>query len=97
MSDIRKSIVESDLILCEMTERNPNVFYELGLAHAVGRPSILVSRKEEDIPFDLRHVRVILYEPKEAGWDKKLGEDIKKAARSVETENEIWPSPLIVQ
>ena len=62
MLDIQKSILEADLILCEMSERNPNVFYELGLAHAIGKPAILVSRKEEDIPFDLRHIRVIVYD-----------------------------------
>jgi hypothetical protein len=44
-----------------MSERNPNVFYELGLAHAIGKPAILVAKTEEDIPFDLRHVRVIVY------------------------------------
>src|SRR5215470_16813722 len=47
MLDIQQSIVEADLILCEMSGRNPNVFYELGLAHAIGKPAILISRKHD--------------------------------------------------
>lgn len=95
MLDIQDSILAADLILCEMSGRNPNVFYELGLAHAIGKPAILISRKEEDIPFDLRHVRTILYDSTEAGWEDKLQEDIKAAAQAVMILNEIWPPPLI--
>ena len=93
MLDIQENILSADLILCEMTGRNPNVFYELGLAHAAGKPTILVSTKEDDIPFDLRHVRVIQYEPQMAGWEAALRLAIEKAARSVSTES-VWPPPL---
>jgi hypothetical protein len=104
MLDIQESILAADLILCEMSGRNPlcemsgrnpNVFYELGLAHAVGKPAILISRREEDIPFDLRHVRVILYDFTEAGWEAKLRADIEAAAQVVATSNKIWPPSLI--
>ena len=95
MLDIQDSILAADLILCEMSGRNPNVFYELGLAHAIGKPAILISRKKDDIPFDLRHVRVILYDPTEAGWESKLQEEIGLAAQAVVTSSEIWPPPLI--
>ena len=95
MQDIQASILAADLILCEMSDRNPNVFYELGLAHAIGKPAILISRKADDIPFDLRHVRVILYDSTEAGWESKLREDIGAAAQAVVTSSEIWPPPLI--
>ena len=97
MLDIQKSILEANLILCEMSDRNPNVFYELGLAHAVGRPAILISQEKEDIPFDLRHLRVILYDHAEAGWESKLREAIKTAAHAVEDSDEIWPPPLYAQ
>jgi hypothetical protein len=97
MLDIQRSILEAHLILCEMSGKNPNVFYELGLAHAVGRPVILVSRKEEDIPFDLRHVRIILYDSTEVGWEEKLRTAITAAAKSVEENNDVWPPPLMNQ
>lgn len=94
MLDIQKAIVEADLILCEMSERNPNVFYELGLSHAIGRPAILVSRKEEDIPFDLRQVRVVVYDYRRPGWEAKLRDSITAAAKAVTDDTEIWPPPL---
>jgi hypothetical protein len=95
MLDIQKSIREADLVLCEMSGKNPNVFYELGLAHAIGKPVILVSRKKDDIPFDLSHIRVIIYDSDKAGWEPKLRENISATARSIEKTDEVWPLPMI--
>ncbi len=95
MLDIQKALLGADLILCEMSEKNPNVFYELGLSHAIGKPVILISQKKEDIPFDLRHIRVILYDYSAAGWEERLRDDIKAAALTVEKSDEIWPPPLV--
>jgi hypothetical protein len=95
MLDIQQSIVQADLILCEMSGRNPNVFYELGLAHAIGKPAILISRKHDDIPFDFRHLRVILYDYTEAGWESKLRDAIKRAAESAAESPDRWPPPLV--
>jgi hypothetical protein len=95
MLDVQRLILEADLVLCEMSGKNPNVFYELGLAHATGRPAILVSNSEKDIPFDLRHVRIIVYDYTSAGWETKLREAIKAAALAVETSETIWPPPLV--
>ena len=94
MLDIQEGIVASDLVLCEMSGRNPNVFYELGLAHAIGKPAILVSTTEEDIPFDLRHVRVIHYDFKRAGWEDALRISIAAAARAAAAAQTPWPPPL---
>jgi hypothetical protein len=94
MDDIRKSIRETELILCEMSGKNANVFYELGLAHAIGKPAILVYQDKDDIPFDLRHIRTIRYDPKEDAWKDTLQERIKKAVREVEISNVKWPLPL---
>ena len=96
MLDIQESILNSDIVLCEMTGRNPNVFYELGLAHAAGKPAILLSSNEEDIPFDLRHVRVIYYETRMAGWEDKLRRSIASAAAAAMQSNNRWPPPLMV-
>jgi len=92
--DIQEAIRRADLVLCEMTDRNPNVFYELGLAHAVGKPAILVSSAEEDVPFDLRHIRIIFYNYRLAGWEAKLKKEICSAATAVIRSAEVWPPPL---
>jgi len=51
-------IEKSKVLLAEVTDKNPNVFYELGLAHAARKPVIFTSGKLDDVPFDLRHLRV---------------------------------------
>jgi hypothetical protein len=60
--DIWKAIVSARLIVADCTDRNPNVFYEIGLAHTIGKPTILVTQKSEDVPFDLQHLRHITYQ-----------------------------------
>jgi hypothetical protein len=57
------------VILADLTNKNPNVFYELGLAHAVGTPVILLAQSIDDVPFDLRPVRTIIYEDSLDGYD----------------------------
>jgi hypothetical protein len=62
VQDIWKAIVSARLIVADCTDRNPNVFYEIGLAHTTGKPTILLTQREEDVPFDLRHLRYIPYQ-----------------------------------
>jgi hypothetical protein len=59
---IRQSIEEADVVIAEMTDTNPNVYYEVGLAHAMNKPVILITRSIENLPFDLRGMRHITYE-----------------------------------
>lgn len=61
IQDIVSLIDRSRIVVCDCTGRNPNVFYEAGIAHALGRDVILITRSEHDIPFDLRHIRYISY------------------------------------
>lgn len=61
MKDIWKSILSSKIIVAELTGHNPNVFYELGLAHCLGKEVILISKSVDEIPFDLRHMRTVIY------------------------------------
>jgi hypothetical protein len=44
-------------VIADSSGRNLNVFYEIGLAHAIGVPVILITRSSDDVPFDLRHRR----------------------------------------
>lgn len=61
MERVYNQIAKSDLVVADMSERNPNVFYEVGYAHALGKTTILVTRSEDDIPFDLRQYPHIIY------------------------------------
>ena len=58
---IYNQISKADVIVSDMTGRNPNVFYETGYAHTLGKKVILLTRHTEDIPFDLKHYSHIVY------------------------------------
>lgn len=58
---IYRQIELADLIVADMTGQNPNVFYEVGYAHAKGKLCILLTQNADDIPFDLKHHRHIVY------------------------------------
>jgi hypothetical protein len=71
------------LAIADVTERNPNVNYELGLAHALGLPTIIISQNMEDVPFDYRHRRCILYKTNEARWEVRLTEALRNTIAHV--------------
>lgn len=61
IQDVVSLIDHSRVVVCDCTGRNPNVFYEAGIAHTLGREVILITQNADDIPFDLRHLRFIRY------------------------------------
>ena len=61
MRDIFEAIIRSDLIVADLTGSNANVFYELGIAHALKRPVILLTQIIDDVPFDLQAYRLVEY------------------------------------
>jgi hypothetical protein len=61
IQDVVSLIDRSKIVICDCTGRNPNVFYEIGIAHTLGRDVILITQSESDIPFDLRHLRYVKY------------------------------------
>ncbi len=62
IEDIWRYTNEARILISELTGRNANVFYETGIAHTVGKEVILVTQSMEDVPFDLKHLRCIVYE-----------------------------------
>lgn len=62
MGDVWSAIYHADACIVDCTGRNPNVFYELGIAHTLGRITIPIAQSIDDIPSDLRHLRFIVYQ-----------------------------------
>jgi len=88
IDQIWTGINSARVLIAELTTRNANVFYELGLAHALKKPVVLVSSNEQDVPFDLNHIRVIYYDVTDPFWGQKLidkvSENILSAIRNPE-------------
>jgi hypothetical protein len=82
ITHIIENLVLSDLAIADLTGRNPNVFYELGVRHAVNDNTILISESEEDVPFDLRGQRLIVYKRDFEGGGR-LRTEITKAVQDI--------------
>lgn len=80
IDQIWSGINSAKVLIAELTSRNPNVYYELGLAHALRKPVVLVCSNEIDVPFDLKHIRVIYYDMHDPFWGAKL---IEKVAENI--------------
>lgn len=92
MADIWKCLRRTRLVIAELTGRNANVFYEIGLAHAIGKPIILLTRNENDVPFDLKALRYWYYDVNDPFWGKNLRSSIKQMIENVleQTEDSIY-------
>jgi hypothetical protein len=81
MDEVWYAISKTQIVIADCTGRNPNVFYELGIAHTLGKPTILLTQNVKDAPFDVAARRFITYENTLAGADnlkKELREKIGK-------------------
>ena len=76
VDQIWEQVRKAKVLLAELTGKNANVFYELGLSHAQGKPVVFITGNIDDVPFDLRHLRVIVYNIREPDWANKLRNDI---------------------
>ncbi len=70
MDEIWSAIAYAKILIADCTNKNPNVFYEIGLAHAIGKPVVLITQNQDDVPFDIRHRRYIQYAYTPLGMEK---------------------------
>lgn len=79
MAEVWAALNACKLVIVETTEVNANVYYELGIAHTLGKPAILLTQNKEveQIPFDIRHLRFIVYENTIQGGEK-LEQELRK-------------------
>tara|TARA_B100001059_G_C17837601_1_gene589325 strand:+ start:6152 stop:6994 length:843 start_codon:yes stop_codon:yes gene_type:complete len=82
IQDIVNIIARAKVVICDCSGKNPNVFYEAGVAHAIGKEVILITQSEHDIPFDLRHIRYIRYLPNAEGLGE-LSTSLQSRFRSI--------------
>ncbi len=82
MHDIFSIIAQSRVIVSDLSDRNPNVLYEVGLAHALNREVIMLVQDEDDVPFDLRQFRFVKYSLDTEGL-KALRENLKRSIQEL--------------
>ena len=83
IKDIHEFIKKAKLIVAELTGKNPNVMYELGYSHAMGKTAVLITQTIDDVPFDLRGLRCITYDTTQPDWADALKKQITEFIRGM--------------
>jgi nucleoside 2-deoxyribosyltransferase len=85
LDKIYNEIENCDFIIADLSDKNPNVFYELGYAHAIGKLCILITQSAENIPFDLKHKRHIVYGNSIVHLKEQLTKNFEWAKKEIES------------
>ena len=89
-----KRIVTSDLIVADLTDHNPNVFYELAVAHGYKRPVVTIMTEGQKVPFDIVDMRTVFYDLKNPASVHSAKEHLGASARYA-LENPTPTNPLV--
>jgi len=85
--NINRKIIEhifsSDAVIAEISDHNPNVFYEMGVAHAIGNKTIMIAQNAKALPFDISNYRCLIYKQSVDGL-KQLQEEIVESLHELE-------------
>ena len=82
IQDVFSLIFRSSVVIVDFTGMNPNVMYETGIAHTLGKLVVPISQSLDDVPFDMRHHRVLTYFPNGEGL-QSLADSLGPKLRSV--------------
>lgn len=85
ISDINEAIIGAKVIIADISPDNPNIFYEVGYAHAFNKPTILIAEKGRELPFDVSPFRTLFYENTIIG-KRKLEEGLSQHINAILSE-----------
>ena len=88
IEQIWDQVQRAKVLLADLSGKNANVFYELGLAHAACKPVVFTTSSLDDVPFDLRHLRVVTYDIRDPAWGLKLQKSLATYLRAAKTDPE---------
>lgn len=93
-TQVIKHIMDAPLVIADLTGHNPNVFYELAIRHAVGKPLVQIIRKGETIPFDVAGMRTVAIDHQDLDSVAEAKTEIIKQIRAVEGDPSLVHSPI---
>lgn len=94
IENILDELNRADIVIGDLTDRNPNVYYELGVRHALRDSTILIAQKLDDIPFDLRSHAIQIYDWKTLDGRKEFKKRIAEIIGIIEQEPKNSISPV---
>ncbi|MFZ3169874.1 MAG: hypothetical protein WA130_19855 [Candidatus Methanoperedens sp.] len=93
-SQVIQHLIDDSLVIADLTGRNPNVFYELAIRHAIKKPIVQIIQSGESIPFDVAATRTIQFDHKDLDSVAKCKEELMKQIRSVEDNPSLVDTPI---
>lgn len=95
-TQVIQHVVEDPLVVADLTDQNPNVFYELAIRHAIKRPLVQVIKEGEQIPFDVAGTRTVHVDHQNLDSVEEAKIDIVKQIRAVEKDASQIDTPISV-
>lgn len=95
-SQIIQHLIDDDLVIADLTERNPNVYYELAVRHVIKRPIVQIIQVGETIPFDVAGTRTIYVDHRDLDSVANCKRELVKQIRSVEKDPSKVDTPISV-
>lgn len=95
-SQVIQHIVDDPLVIADLTERNPNVFYELAIRHAIRKPLVQIIKKGEQIPFDVAGTRTIHVDHHDLDSVESAKTEIIAQVKSIEANPSLVETPISV-
>lgn len=95
-SQVIQYVVESPLVIADLTGRNPNVFYELAIRHAIKKPLVQMMKNEEQIPFDVAGTRTIQIDIHDLDSVENAKQELLNQIKSIEAGKTEIDTPISV-
>ncbi|MCP4582148.1 MAG: hypothetical protein GY839_11070 [candidate division Zixibacteria bacterium] len=92
-AQIIKAIISADIVIADLSELSPNVYYELGISHCIGNKTIAITSNLKNLPFDISVFRVTEYEINKNGLDH-LALSLERAIKAYESSDSNEPNNL---
>ncbi|WP_144433759.1 hypothetical protein [Aeromicrobium erythreum] len=93
LQDVIRGIDDADLVVADVSGLNPNVMYELGLAHAMGKRTVMITQKIDELPFDLRPYRANEYSTR-FGAAGQIAQSLREIGAAVLTGSAQFSNPV---
>ena len=91
---ILRHLIEDELVIADLSHRNPNVFYELAIRHAARKPVIHLIQSTDTIPFDVKDIRTIKYDHRDIRQFEEAKQSLRQQINIIETDFNSVPSPI---
>jgi hypothetical protein len=95
-TQVVERVSQDDLLIADLTNQNPNVFYELALRHALRKPYIQVIQKGERMPFDVAGIRTIQIDTNDLDVAENARKEIQQQIKSIEDNPSTIETPFSV-